>query len=104
VLYWRNSIDLNRSRAYNSIEKFPIYKHRRQTMSLKFTAVITKEENWYVALCVELGVVSQGKTIEEAKANLKEAVELYIESFGTDDLPESKGEVILYPFEVVINA
>jgi len=73
-------------------------------MSLKFTAVITKEENWYVALCVELGVVSQGKTIEEAKANLKEAVELYIESFGTDDLPESKGEVMLYPFEVVINA
>lgn len=56
-------------------------------MSLKFTAVITKEENWYVGLCVELGVVSQGKTIEEAKANLKEAVELYIESFGTDDLP-----------------
>jgi len=73
-------------------------------MSLKFTAVITKEEKWYVGLCVELGVVSQGKTIEEAKANLKEAVELYIESFGTDDLPESKGEVMLYPFEVVINA
>jgi len=73
-------------------------------MSLKFTAVITKEENWYVGLCVELGVVSQGKTIEETKANLKEAVELYIESFGTDDLPESKGEVMLYPFKVVINA
>jgi len=35
-----------------------------------------------VAHCVELGVVSQGKTIEEAKANLKEAVELYLESFG----------------------
>jgi hypothetical protein len=32
--------------------------------------------------CVELGVVSQGKTIGEAKANLKEAVELYLESFG----------------------
>jgi predicted RNase H-like HicB family nuclease len=51
-------------------------------MSKKFTAVITREENWYVAHCVELGVVSQGKTIEEAKANLKEAVELYMESFG----------------------
>jgi predicted RNase H-like HicB family nuclease len=37
-----------------------------------------------VALCIELGVVSQGKTIEEAQANLKEAVELYIESFGSD--------------------
>lgn len=73
-------------------------------MSLKFTAVITKEENWYVGLCVELGVVSQGKTIEEAKTNLKEAVELYIESFGADDLPESKGEVMFYPLEVVINA
>jgi predicted RNase H-like HicB family nuclease len=49
-----------------------------------FTPVITKEENWYVALCVELGVVSQGKTIEESKANLKEAVELYLESFGEE--------------------
>jgi len=73
-------------------------------MCIKFTAIITKEQNWYVAHCVELGVVSQGKTIEEAKANLKEAVELYIESFGTEDLPESKGEVILCPLEVVLNA
>lgn len=73
-------------------------------MSHRFTAVITKEENWYVAHCVELGVVSQGKTIDEAKTNLQEAVELYIESFGTDDLPESNGEVMLYPFEVVLNA
>jgi predicted RNase H-like HicB family nuclease len=46
-----------------------------------FNAVITKEEKWYVAHCVELGVVSQGKTIEEAQANLKEAVGLYNESF-----------------------
>ncbi len=46
-----------------------------------FNAVITKEEKWYVAHCVELGVVSQGKTIEKAQANLKEAVELYNESF-----------------------
>lgn len=36
--------------------------------------------------------VSQGKTIKEAQANLKEAVVLYLESFGTDDLPESTGE------------
>jgi predicted RNase H-like HicB family nuclease len=65
--------------------------------------VISKEERWYVGHCVELGVVSQGKTIEEARANLKEAVELYIESFGTQDLPESKGEVLLYPLEVVVS-
>ncbi|MGO9177538.1 MAG: type II toxin-antitoxin system HicB family antitoxin [Desulfobaccales bacterium] len=71
-------------------------------MTKKFTAVITKEENWYVAHCVELGVVSQGKTIEESQNNLKEAVELYLESFGEGDLPASTGEVILYPFEVAV--
>jgi predicted RNase H-like HicB family nuclease len=71
-------------------------------MTKKFTAVITKEENWYVAHCVELGVVSQGKTIEESQNNLKEAVELYLESFGEEDLPASTGEVLLYPFEVVV--
>jgi len=72
-------------------------------MSKRFTAVITKEENWYVAHCIELGVISQGKTIEEAQDNLKEAVELYLESFGTEDLPESLGEVVLYPLEVVVS-
>jgi predicted RNase H-like HicB family nuclease len=63
-------------------------------------AIISKEEKWYVAHCVELGVVSQGKTIEEAKVNLQEAVELYLESFGSEDLPESTGEVVFYPLEV----
>jgi predicted RNase H-like HicB family nuclease len=71
-------------------------------MSIKLTAVITKEDKWYVARCVELGVVSQGKSIEEAQANLREAVELYIESFGADDLPEGRGEIMLYPLEVAI--
>ncbi|MBU4351246.1 type II toxin-antitoxin system HicB family antitoxin [Candidatus Parcubacteria bacterium] len=48
-------------------------------MSYKFTAVINKEGKWYVAYCLELGVVSQGKTIEKAQENLKEAVDLYLE-------------------------
>ena len=48
-------------------------------MSYYFTAIITKEGKWFVAKCVELGVVSQGKTIEEAQKNLKEATELYLE-------------------------
>jgi len=50
-------------------------------MSRRYTAIITKEGNWYIARCLELDVTSQGKTIEEAQANIKEAVELYIESF-----------------------
>ena len=56
-------------------------------MAKRFTAAITNEEKWYVARCVELGVVSQSQNIEEAQANLKEVVELYLESFGTEDLP-----------------
>ena len=72
-------------------------------MPKRFTAVITKEEKWYVAHCVELGVVSQGKTIEQAQANLKEAVELYLESFGTEGIAESTGEILLYPLEVAVS-
>ena len=73
-------------------------------MLKKFTAVITKEKKWYVSHCLELDVVSQGKTIEEAQSNLKEAVELYIESFETlQELPELTGEMVLYPFEIKIN-
>lgn len=54
-------------------------------MSYKFTASINKEGKWYVAHAVELGVVSQGKTIEDAKKNLQEAVELFLE-----DKPRAK--------------
>lgn len=48
-------------------------------MTYRFTIILNKEGKWYVARCLELGVVSQGRTIEEAKRNLKEAVELYLE-------------------------
>ena len=46
-----------------------------------YTAVVHREDPWYVAECPEVGVVSQGKTIEEAVLNLKEATELYLEEF-----------------------
>ncbi|HLC85005.1 MAG TPA: type II toxin-antitoxin system HicB family antitoxin [Candidatus Nanoarchaeia archaeon] len=46
-----------------------------------FTAIIQKEENLYVAKCPEVGTASQGKTIEQALANLKESTELYIAEF-----------------------
>ena len=47
-------------------------------------------------------IVSLGKTIEETQANLREAVELFLESFGAEDAPETIGEVILYPLEVAV--
>lgn len=46
---------------------------------LEFSAVVWREEKLYVALCPELDVGSQGKSVEEALANLKEALELYLE-------------------------
>lgn len=45
----------------------------------RFTAILEKEGDQYVALCPEFDIASQGKTVEEAKANLKEAVELFLE-------------------------
>lgn len=50
-------------------------------MSLTFTVVLHWEEDVYVAECPEVGTVSQGETLEEAIANLKEATELYLEEF-----------------------
>ena len=46
-----------------------------------FTAIVHKEDDIYVAQCPEVGTVSQGYTIEEAVANLKQATELYWEDF-----------------------
>lgn len=48
-------------------------------MTYKSTIIINKEGKWFVAKSAELGVVSQGKTIEEAQKNIKEAIELYLE-------------------------
>lgn len=45
----------------------------------KSTIVINKESKWFVARSLELGVVSQGKTLEEAEQNIQEAIELYLE-------------------------
>lgn len=49
-------------------------------MSVKYNVIIQKEENWYVAKCIDNSVASQGKTIEEAIKNLKEALQLYYEN------------------------
>ena len=49
------------------------------------TAVLHREENWFVAECPEVGTVSQGSTIDEALDNLKEATELYLEEFPLID-------------------
>ncbi|RJQ36540.1 MAG: type II toxin-antitoxin system HicB family antitoxin [Dehalococcoidia bacterium] len=56
---------------------------------MELTAIVRKGEKQYVALCPEVDVVSQGRTVEDSLRNLREAVELYIEEMG---LPEGLGD------------
>ena len=60
-------------------------------MTKKFNAVITKEDNLYVAHCVELDVVSQGKTIEEAEAKLDEYAKNFWSDLDEGEEPADKG-------------
>jgi len=46
---------------------------------MRLTAAITEDDGWYVARCLELEVTSQGESIDAAKDNLVEALELYFE-------------------------
>jgi predicted RNase H-like HicB family nuclease len=56
--------------------------------SRQFTAIIEREDDGFVALCPELAVASQGATIEEARRNLQEAVELFLETADPSEIAE----------------
>ena len=49
-------------------------------MTKRFTALIQREDDGFVALCPELDIASQGETIESARDNLREALELFFET------------------------
>ena len=51
-----------------------------------FTAIIEREDDQYVALCPELDMASQGDTVEKARLNLKEAIELFFESASPQEI------------------
>jgi len=55
-------------------------------MTRQLTAIIEKDGDGYVALCPEVDVVSQGESIEEAKKNLKEALELFFETASPEEI------------------
>lgn len=67
---------------------------------MRLTAAITKEDEWYVARCLEVEVTSQGKTMEEALANLQEALELYFEDASTNQPFPSP---IIAPVDIKVN-
>lgn len=65
-----------------------------------FTAIVYKEEELYVAQCPEVGTASQGETLEESVANLREATTLYLEEFPL----QKTFKPIITTFEVAANA
>jgi predicted RNase H-like HicB family nuclease len=68
--------------------------------TIRLTASVTRDGDWYVAQCLDVEVASQGRTIDEALANLREALELYFEDQPVPD----PSEPIIAPVEVKLSA
>jgi predicted RNase H-like HicB family nuclease len=71
---------------------------------LQFTALIERGDKEYVSVCPELDVASQGATVEEARANLAEAVELFLEHADEAEVAERlhSNEVYVTRLEVAV--
>jgi len=52
----------------------------------RFTAIIEKDGQWYVAHCPELDIASQGKSVKEARKNLKEAIALFFQHASPSEI------------------
>jgi predicted RNase H-like HicB family nuclease len=69
--------------------------------TIPLSAVLNQEDDGYVSLCTELDIASQGSTIEEALANLKEAVEGFLETASPQEIKERLKKPSLFThFEV----
>ena len=68
-----------------------------------FTAIIEREGDGYVSLCPELDIASQGETVEEARQNLAEALELFFEHASQSEIKERlHNEVFVTRLEVAV--
>ena len=64
------------------------------------SVIITKEENWMVATDFTTGIASQGKSIDEAMTNLREALELYYED--NEEIRSNTTPVLFTTMEVTV--
>jgi predicted RNase H-like HicB family nuclease len=65
-----------------------------EKVNFKGTIIIKQEEEWFVATCLENNIASQGKTIDESIANLKEAIALYYEDEKEEEMNSSQNDQI----------
>ncbi|MEW6115126.1 MAG: type II toxin-antitoxin system HicB family antitoxin [Thermodesulfobacteriota bacterium] len=70
-------------------------------MSRRLTAIIEREGDGYVALCPELDIASQGSTVDEARNNLREALELFFETASPQEI-ETRYQQEVYVTQVEI--
>ncbi len=70
------------------------------THTVRLTAAVTRDGNWYVARCLDVEVASQGHILDQALANLREALELYFEG---EPVPDSS-DLIVAPVEIRLPA
>lgn len=71
----------------------------------RFTALIHREDDWYVSLCPELDIASQGRTVEEAGSNLQEAIELFFETASEKEITRrTNTEVYVTSLELEVTA
>lgn len=70
---------------------------------MKLTAIIEREGTSYVSLCPELDIASQGETIEQARDNLREALELFFECASPEEIGQRlHSDVFITQVEVAV--
>ena len=73
------------------------------TQNRQLTAIIEREGDGYVALCPELDIASQGQSVAEARSNLTEAIELFLEAATPSEIKQRlRGEVYVTQIEVAV--
>lgn len=72
-------------------------------MKRQLTAIIEREGNGYVSLCPELDIASQGDTVQEARENLREALELFFETASPTEIDQRlHQEVYITQLEIAV--
>ncbi len=71
-------------------------------MTYNLSAIIEHEGKWYVATCPEFGVTSQGRTVEKARKNLLQAVQLFLKHADPKEIAASNEPPLITTFKVAV--
>lgn len=89
-----------RSAATRVAEATPAYAIDTSTVQSTIHAVVTRSEEWYIAECLEVAVLTQGRSLDEVVANLREALELHMEGEDPAELGLSSDPRLVVNYEM----